>query len=70
MLLADFGCEVIKIEPPEGDPTRTWGPPWHEGQSTYFMSINRNKKSLVLNLKEEKCRSVLYKMVESADAVI
>lgn len=52
MVLADFGCEVIKIEPPEGDPTRLWGPPWLEQESTYFLSINRNKKSLVLNLKE------------------
>jgi crotonobetainyl-CoA:carnitine CoA-transferase CaiB-like acyl-CoA transferase len=56
MVLADFGCEVIKIEAPEGDPTRQWGPPWHEDQSAYFLSINRNKKSLALNLKEPKCR--------------
>lgn len=51
MVLADFGCQIIKIEPPEGDPTRQYGPPWHEQESTYFMSINRNKKSLALNLK-------------------
>lgn len=56
MVLADFGCEVIKIEAPGGDPTREWGPPWQGNQSAYFLSVNRNKKSLVLNLKEPKCR--------------
>ena len=70
MVLADFGCEVIKIEPPEGDPTRQWGPPWYEKESAYFMSINRNKRSLALNLKEPKCRDVLYKLVARSDAVI
>ena len=70
MVLADFGCEAIKIEPPEGDPTRQWGPPWHGQDSAYFLSINRNKKSLALNLKEPKCRDVLYKLVSKADAVV
>ncbi len=51
MVLSDFGCEVIKVEAPEGDPSRLWGPPWHHDQSAYFLSINRNKKSVVLNLK-------------------
>ena len=51
MTLADLGCEVLKIEPPEGDPTRLWGPPWHQDTSAYFLSVNRNKKSLTLNLK-------------------
>ena len=70
MVLADFGCEVIKIEPPGGDPTRLWGPPWHNEHSAYFLSINRNKKSLSLNLKEPKCREVLYKLVSKSDAVL
>lgn len=70
MVLADFGCEVIKIEPPEGDPTRQWGPPWLGDESTYFLSINRNKRSLVLNLKQEKCREVLYRLTKTSHAVI
>ena len=56
MVLADFGCRIIKIEAPDGDPTRLWGPPWHNHESTYFLSINRNKESLALNLKEKECR--------------
>jgi crotonobetainyl-CoA:carnitine CoA-transferase CaiB-like acyl-CoA transferase len=53
MMLADLGAEVIKIEiPGKGDDTRGWGPPFVEGESTYFMSINRNKKSLTLDMKK------------------
>jgi crotonobetainyl-CoA:carnitine CoA-transferase CaiB-like acyl-CoA transferase len=72
MVLADFGCEVIKVESPDGDPTREWGPPWHgDGHdSAYFLSINRNKQSLALNLKEPKCRDVLYRLVAKSDAVV
>lgn len=70
MVLADLGCEVIKIEDPKGDPTREWGPPWHGHDSAYFLSINRNKKSLALNLKESKCREVLYKLVARSDVVV
>ena len=70
MVLSDFGCQVIKIESPEGDPTRQWGPPWHNSESAYFLSINRNKQSLALNLKEPKCREVLYRLVEGSHAVV
>ena len=51
MVLSDFGVETIKIEAPEGDPTRKWGPPYSNGTSTYFQSINRNKKSIVLDFR-------------------
>jgi len=46
MILSDHGAEVIKIEPPQGDEVRDWGPPFHEGDASYFIGINRNKRSL------------------------
>src|SRR2546425_10239095 len=71
MLLADMGAEVIKVEPPPlGDDSRQWGPPFIGGISTYFLSINRNKKSLGLNLKTEEGRRILWKLIERADVVI
>lgn len=70
MLLADMGAEVIKIESPDGDDTRGWGPPFIEGESAYFLSVNRNKKSIALNLKTELGKKVLFKMIETADVVI
>ena len=55
MLMADMGAEIIKVEPPPlGDDSRQWGPPFIGGISTYFLSVNRNKKSLGLNLKTEE----------------
>ena len=71
MLLADMGARVIKVEPPpSGDDSRQWGPPFIGGISTYFLSINRNKKSVGLNLKTEEGRRVLWKLIERADVVI
>jgi len=71
MLLADMGAQVIKIEPPPlGDDSRQWGPPFIGGISTYFLSINRNKKSLGLNLKAEDGRRILWKLIEKADVLI
>ena len=58
MLLADLGADVIKVEPPEGDVTRSWGPPWvgseADGTRTaaYYLSVNRNKRSIRLDLKQ------------------
>lgn len=71
MLLADLGAEVIKIEPPEGDHARDWGPPsYGEKYSAYFASINRGKKSVVLDLKKEEGREIVYKLVRSAKVVV
>ena len=70
MTLADLGAEVIKIESPAGDDTRQWGPPFIEDESAYFLSVNRNKKSIVLNLKKEKGKEVLLKLIEDADVVV
>lgn len=70
MILADLGAEVIKVESPKGDDTRQWGPPFVKNESAYFLSVNRNKKSIVLNLKSAKGRDVFLKLVEKADVVV
>lgn len=70
MILGDMGAEVIKIEEPgKGDDTRSW-PPFVGGESTYFMSINRSKKSLTLNLKAPEGRELLKKLVRKSDVVL
>jgi crotonobetainyl-CoA:carnitine CoA-transferase CaiB-like acyl-CoA transferase len=71
MLLADMGADVVKVERPEsGDDTRGFGPPFIEGESAYFLSINRNKRSMTLNLKHEQGLRVLHKLLETADVVV
>jgi crotonobetainyl-CoA:carnitine CoA-transferase CaiB-like acyl-CoA transferase len=74
MMLGDMGARVIKIESPTGDDTRGWGPPFvgeeGERESTYFMSANRNKESLVLDLKSDDDREVLARLVERADVLM
>ncbi|UOF88643.1 CoA transferase [Fodinisporobacter ferrooxydans] len=70
MFFADMGANVIKVEPPNGDDTRTWGPPFLETESSYFLSINRNKKSIVLDLKSETGKNVLRQLIKKADVVI
>jgi crotonobetainyl-CoA:carnitine CoA-transferase CaiB-like acyl-CoA transferase len=71
MMLADMGAEVIKVEMPgRGDDSRSWGPPFAEGESAYFMSINRNKKSLSLNMKSEKSKEIITKLIDKADVLV
>jgi crotonobetainyl-CoA:carnitine CoA-transferase CaiB-like acyl-CoA transferase len=71
MLMADMGAEVIKVEPPPlGDDSRQWGPPFIGGISTYFLSVNRNKKSLGLNLKSAEGQQILWKLIDRADILI
>ena len=71
MMLGDMGAEVIKIEHPQGgDDTRGWGPPFLNGVSTYFISINRNKKSLTLNLKDERGKELLRDLIRKGDVVV
>lgn len=70
MLLADYGAEVIKVERPEGDDARQWGPPFIEGEALWFIAMNRNKKSVVLDLRSELGRSQFDALVESADVVV
>jgi len=70
MFLGDMGAEVIKIEEPaKGDDTRGW-PPFVGGEATYFLSVNRNKKSLTLNMKAPEGRAILKKLVAKADVVV
>ena len=74
MMLADQGARVIKVESPTGDDSRGWGPPFvgpdDARESTYFMSANRNKESLVLDLKSDDDRDVLARLVERADVLM
>ncbi len=71
MMLADMGAEVIKIEQPgKGDDTRAWGPPFSEGEANYYLSVNRNKRSIALDLKSEGGKAILWKMIETADVFI
>jgi len=67
---ADFGADVIKIEPPSGDDTRTWGPPFVGGESAYFLSVNRNKRSVVLDLKTDEGHDALEELIRRADVVV
>jgi formyl-CoA transferase/CoA:oxalate CoA-transferase len=74
MLLADLGADVIKLEPPDGDESRAWGPPWWgapaERRSAYFASVNRNKRSLVVDLRTNAGRDVLDRLAASADLLV
>src|SRR3982750_2273347 len=71
MLLADMGARVIKLEHPgRGDDTRAWGPPFVQGESADFLSINRNKESLTLDLKSPPARPVLESLLERTDVIV
>src|SRR6187431_1736110 len=71
MMLADMGARVIKIEQPgKGDDTRAWGPPFLEGESAYFLSINRNKESVTLDFKHPEGRAVLERLIAKSDVVV
>ena len=76
MLLADLGADVVKVEPPEGDATRGWGPPWvgaeADGTRTaaYYLAVNRNKRSLRLDLKQEAGREVLERLLATSDVLV
>ncbi len=69
-VLADHGAEVIKIEPPQGDETRDWGPPFHEGDAAYYIGVNRNKRSMGLDLTQAAGRDLLLQLLEGADILL
>lgn len=66
-VLADHGADVIKIEPPQGDEVRDWGPPFHDGDAAYFIGVNRNKRGMALDLTRQEGRDVLLRLLEDAD---
>ncbi|WP_336716624.1 CaiB/BaiF CoA transferase family protein [Arthrobacter sp. USHLN218] len=70
MLLADLGATVIKVESPSGDDTRAWMPPVRDGESTYYMSINRNKRSIALDFNDPNDLETAQRLVAGADVVI
>ncbi len=70
MLLADLGATVIKVEAPVGDDTRAWVPPSRDGVGTYFLSVNRNKDSIILDLKNPSDLSVAYDIIDRADIFV
>ena len=71
MLLGDMGARVIKIEQPgKGDDTRAWGPPFLQGESAYFLSINRNKESVTLDFKQPEGRAILDRLIAKSDVMV
>ncbi len=70
MVLGDLGADVIKVEPPEGDETRGWGPPFAVGESAYYLCVNRNKRDIVINLKTEEGRVILIDLAKQCDVLV
>ncbi|GAA4404557.1 CaiB/BaiF CoA-transferase family protein [Fodinibacter luteus] len=70
MLLADLGAEVVKVESPGGDDTRTWSPPVRDGVSTYYLGVNRNKRSVALDLRDADDRAAAQELARRADVLV
>jgi formyl-CoA transferase len=70
MILSDHGADVIKIEPPQGDEVRDWGPPFRDGEASYFIGINRNKRSLALDIAKPEGKAVLLRLLHDADVLM
>ncbi len=71
MMLGDMGADVIKVEPPgNGDDTRSWGPPFAEGESAYYLGVNRNKRSITLNMAVKSGQDVLGGLIRKADVLV
>ena len=70
MVLGDLGADVIKVEPPEGDETRGWGPPFAGGESAYYLCVNRNKRGIVINLKTDEGKKVLRDLALQSDVLV
>lgn len=69
-ILGDHGADVIKVEPPQGDEVRDWGPPFLDGDASYFLGINRNKRSIAIDLGKPAGRDVLLALLEGADVLV
>lgn len=70
MILSDHGADVIKVEPPQGDEVRDWGPPFDGADASYFIGVNRNKRSIALDLGKPEGRAVLLRLLEGADILV
>jgi formyl-CoA transferase len=70
MVLGDLGADVIKVESPEGDETRGWGPPFLGGESAYYLCVNRNKRSMVVNFKAGEGREILHELIKRSDVLV
>lgn len=70
MVLGDLGADVIKVEPPEGDETRAWGPPFAAGESAYYLCVNRNKRGIVINLKTDEGKQALRDLALQSDVLV
>src|SRR5258705_6820590 len=66
-MLGDYGAEIIKIEPLEGEIARSWGPPFYGDEAAYFGNLNRNKKSLALDLKHPEGKALFFRLLDRAD---
>ncbi len=69
-MLGDYGAEVIKLEPLDGEIARAWGPPFYGGESAYFVNLNRNKKSVAIDLKHPDGKAIFFRLLEGADVVL
>jgi len=69
-ILSDHGASVVKVEPPMGDETRTWGPPFVEGTASYFLGVNRNKQDIVLDLSRPEGREAVLRLLADADVLV
>ena len=70
MVLGDLGADVIKVESPDGDETRGWGPPFAAGESAYYLCVNRNKRSIIVDFKTDGGRATLHKLIERSDVLV
>jgi len=69
-MLGDHGADVIKVEPPQGDETRTWGPPFLGDAASYYIGVNRNKRGIALDLSKPDGREVLFRLLAGADVLL
>lgn len=70
MILAELGADVVKVESPDGDDTRQWGPPFWTGQAPVFLAANRNKRSIVLDLRTDEAREVMERLCRRSDVLV
>jgi crotonobetainyl-CoA:carnitine CoA-transferase CaiB-like acyl-CoA transferase len=70
MVLGDLGADVIKVESPDGDETRGWGPPFASGESAYYLCVNRNKRSIVVDFKTDGGREILNQLIQRSDILV